>query len=117
MALRADGEHMSYTSRIPKITAELAARVDAAVAAGAELVENRAKDRVPVLTGRLRDAIHTERRGVAEVEVVAGGRDVFYGHIIEHGGAHTPARPFMVPAAEESRDEVSELIAAVLRKL
>lgn len=108
---------MSYTSRIPRITAELAVRADAAAKAGAERVEREAKSRVPVSTGRLRDAIHTERDRAGEYKVLAGSGEVFYGHILEHGGVHTPPRPFMVPAAEAVRSELEQIGRAIMRGL
>ena len=106
-----------YRSRIPQITAELAAKLDAAVSAGAEVVEARAKERVPVNTGKLRDAIRVEHTSPGEAEVVAGNTEVFYGHIVEHGSVHTPAHPFMVPAAEEARAEVTAIVAAALKSI
>lgn len=107
---------MSYKSRIPRITIELEGHLEAAVKAAAALVAARARDRVPVNTGRLRDAIHVEE-GASEATVVAGDTEAFYGHIVEHGGAHTPPHPFMVPAAEESRGEIAELGKRALRGL
>lgn len=106
-----------FKNRLPQIMAELPAAVDAAVRAGAELVEARAKDRVPVDTGKLRAAIHTDRDGVAEYTVKGGDDDAWYGHIVEHGGNRTSPRPFMVPSAEESRDEVTALVAAAIRRV
>jgi HK97 gp10 family phage protein len=106
-----------FRSRLDTIAAELAIRMDTAARAGAELVEQRAKGRVPVASGKLRDAIHVEREGVGEYAVVAGNDDVFYGHIVEHGGAHSAARPFMVPAAEDSRGEINSIGRRALRGL
>jgi HK97 gp10 family phage protein len=108
---------MSYKSRLPAIAAELALKVDATAGAGAELIAAAAQDRVPVRTGALRDAIHVERTGIAEYEVIAGNDSVFYGHIVEHGGAYTPARPFMTPALEASRPEILKAARIVLRSL
>ena len=104
-------------SRFPQIAGELAARLDGATRAAAEIVERQAKSRVPVNTGRLRDAIHVEREGVGEYVVVAGDTEVFYAHIVEHGGAHTAARPFMVPAAEESKAEIDVIGRSALKDL
>ena len=105
-----------FQSRIPKIKAELAGRLEAATAAGAHLIADRAKQRVPVNTGRLRDAIHVEADD-GGFAVIAGDTEAFYGHIIEHGGARSAAHPFLIPAAEESKDEVVKLVAAALRGL
>ena len=106
-----------YRSRIPQITAKMIPVLEAAVTEAAQLVEDRAKQRVPVNTGRLRDAIHIEHTGLGEVTVVAGDTEAFYGHIVEHGGRYTPARPFLLPAGEESRDDAVKLVALALRSL
>lgn len=108
---------MTYSSRLPKIEAELAAMRDMLPRQAAEIIKRKAKDRVAVDTGRLQAAIHIEKEGVGEYAVVAGDNEAFYGHIVEHGGAHTPARPFLVPALEESLEELAALTAAALRRL
>jgi HK97 gp10 family phage protein len=108
---------MALKSRIPAIAAEIPLKMDAVAAAAATMISQRAKDRVPVASGKLRDAIHVERRGVSDYAVVAGDREAFYGHIVEHGGAHTPARPFMTPALEDSRDEILAMATGALKAL
>lgn len=108
---------MSLHSRLPEIAAELKPRVNEAVKHGAELIEQGAKARVPVETGKLRDAIHTKRVGLAEYAVIAGDSKAFYGHMVEHGTTRTPPRPFLLPAAEESRSAVEGLVVAALRRL
>lgn len=108
---------MSYKSRLPHIAAELAAKLDGAVAAVAEEIARGAKDRVPVHTGTLRDAIHVERRGIGEHEVIAGDNRAFYGNIVEHGGAYTPARPFLNPAVEQVRPQVEKICERALGDL
>lgn len=107
---------MAYKSRIPMIARELLPRLDAAAVAAAELIEQAAKERVPVDTGRLRDAIHVEHEddGVA---VIAGNNEVFYGHIVEHGSVHSAAHPFMIPALEQSRPLIAKLAKEALRIL
>ena len=96
---------MSYKSRIPEINAGMAVKLDAALKAGAERIAQEAKNRVPVSSGKLRDAIHTEKAEDG-YEVIAGSDEVFYGHIVEHGGAYVGARPFMIPALEELREQI-----------
>lgn len=110
---------MSVTlkSRLPEIAAELQTRISAGTKAGAEIIEAKAKERVPVLSGRLRDSIHTEFQGSGDWNVVAGSRDVFYGHMIEFGTTRAPAHPFLVPALEESRTEVEKAVTLALRSL
>jgi HK97 gp10 family phage protein len=108
---------LSYKSRLPQIAAELGARMDALTRTTAEIVEQRAKDRVPVATGKLKNAIHVEREGVGEHMVIAGDTEVFYGHIVEHGGSNTPAQPFMTPAVEQTRAELRAIGARALKGL
>jgi HK97 gp10 family phage protein len=108
----------TLTSRIPQIVLSLNPRVDGALKVGAEAISQEAKQRVPVETGTLRDAIHVDSSGVGGGwSVIAGDDDAFYGHIIEHGGVNTPPHPFLIPAAESQRDSVAAAVTAVLRTL
>jgi HK97 gp10 family phage protein len=103
-------------SRIPQIAAELGPQTRAAQALAAELVVARARQRVPVATGRLRDAIHVEEDETG-VHVVAGDQRVFYGHLVEHGGAvNRPAHPFLIPALEETQAEIVRMVAEALQR-
>jgi HK97 gp10 family phage protein len=105
---------MAYKSRIPEIIVALEPKMDLLAKTVAERVEQGAKDRVAVRTGKLRERIHVEREGRGEYSVVAGDNEVFYGHIVEHGGAHTPARPFLVPAGETVAQEIPGLAKTML---
>lgn len=105
-----------YRSRLPRIAAGLHVALDAAVKAGAERVAEDAKERVPIRSGALRDAIHTEDDD-GGTYVIAGDSGVFYGHIVEHGGARTPARPFLIPALEENRAGIVAAAAVAVRRL
>jgi HK97 gp10 family phage protein len=108
---------VSYKSRLHKSAAEIAVLMDASARAAAETIAEDAKGRVPVATGRLRDAIHVDRDGIGEYAVIAGDNQTFYGHIVEHGGAHTPAQPFLVPALEANRAAILKLAASELRSM
>jgi HK97 gp10 family phage protein len=103
-------------SRIPQITRDMFPAVELALRLGAEHVAGAAKDRVPVDTGKLRDAIHVERDGNLEFKVIAGDTETFYGHIVEHGGAHVGPRPFMVPALQASSARVLADVRQAIRK-
>lgn len=111
-------------SRFPEVIAELRPKVGASIKASAELVEERAKAKVPVGPDpvHLFDAIHVERESVGEYSVVAGGpvpgdEDVYYGHMVEFGTSHSAPEPFLVPALEESRPEIEALVTGALRGL
>lgn len=106
-------------SRLPAIIAELRPKVSKAVKVGAELIAEEARTRVPVgpPDKHLKDHIHVEREGPAAYYVVAGDDDVFYGHMVEHGTAHSGPHPFLVPSVEASRDEVVAAVTVALRGL
>lgn len=99
---------MSYKSSLPAFIAGLRRAADLTEDDVADKVIERAKERVPKRTRKLENAIHKEQTADG-VLVVAGDGDVFYGHLVEHGGAYTAPRPFLVPAAEETRKDIDTL--------
>lgn len=101
-------------SRLPEIAVEIRLVVEDAIEAGAETVAEEAKARVPVNTGRLRDAIHTDREP-GGVYVVAGDDEAWYGHLVEHGTVRTPPRPFLVPSLDDQRDGIVEHVRSRLK--
>jgi HK97 gp10 family phage protein len=103
-------------SRIPLIIAELDDKVREGVVEVAENIADGATERVPVDSGALRDAIHVET-DENRVRVVAGNTEAFYGHIVEHGGVHTPARPFLIPAYEAERPKLEDVVGEHLEDL
>lgn len=108
---------VTLKSRFPEIAAALPNRVGAALEPAAETIKEAARQRVPVATGRLRDAIHVRKDNVLAYSVVAGDDEAFYGHMVEHGTNKNPPHPFLVPAAEEQRDQVEHLVTVVLQGL
>lgn len=64
----------------------------------AEVAAERAREIVPVQTGRLRDsiAVETTAKGAAVFS------DVSYAPIVEFGGHGRPPKPFMGQAAEDT---------------
>ncbi len=109
-----------FKNRFPEIMAELPARVDAAIASGAKVVEERARVRVPDAPPYgegLVSAIHTERQGMGDYRIVGGDGDAWYGHFLEFGTSHSAPHPFLVPALEESRDEIVALARGALKHL
>lgn len=103
-------------SRIPEIAVELDPTIKAAEQAAAELIARSAQARAPVLTGRLRDSIHTEPGDEGGVYVIAGDNQVFYGRFVEHGRVGVPPHPFLIPALEENRARAEELVDAAVRR-
>jgi HK97 gp10 family phage protein len=103
-------------SRFPQIVAELDRAVARAVERGAEGVVSEARNRVPVATGRLRDAIHVDE-AEGGFMIVAGDDEAFYGHIVEFGSAHSSARPFLLPAFEARRASIEAAVKGALAGL
>lgn len=101
-------------SRLHEIAAGLDSFVQEGMKVGAERIAQAAKERVPVDSGALRDAIHTDARGKG-VYVVAGDHHTFYGHMVEHGTSHSAPQPFLVPAFEENAELVRKLAGVSLR--
>lgn len=104
-------------SRLKTIARSLDEEIDPAIRLAAEAIEAAAKDRVPVATGALQNAIHVDKVAEGSYAVVAGDHDAFYGHIVEHGGTKTPAHPFLIPALEAERDNVDTLVRNAYRDL
>jgi HK97 gp10 family phage protein len=105
-------------SRLPSIGPEIQARLEAECAKTAEHVAEAARERVPVDTGALRDAIHVEpaEHGIGEF-VVAGNTEAWYGHLVEYGTVNTDPRPFLLPAAEANRKRHAANAHAALKGL
>lgn len=90
------------------------------VAEAAGLFESAAKDNAPVLTGRLRDSIHTDTLiDTPETQVLEVKPDTPYAHRIEVGfiGAdslgrnyHQAAQPYMRPAFDTERAAAEQAI-------
>ena len=76
------------------------------ISEGADSVERDAKSRVPVATGKLRDAIHMDDEQDEGTYVIGGDTEAWYGHLVEYGTVRTSPRPFLVPALEENRAEI-----------
>lgn len=101
----------------------------------AEAVVSSARSRVPIDTGALRDALATKqlRHGYAMAGVKRVNRGlkalskaynkggdaglkkadrnpVRYAHLVEFGSKRTPAKPFMMPAAEGQRKEHADRV-------
>jgi HK97 gp10 family phage protein len=94
---------------IPALMASLDEKTLDGIEEVAERVAEGAKERVPVDSGGLRDAIHVERTDDA-IRVIAGDTDHFYGHFVEFGTTRRAARPFLTPAFEAERDELGDVI-------
>lgn len=86
-------------------------RVQRVVAKYAALIEARAKQLSPVLTGALRASITTHLDGwVAEI---TAGENLDYAVYVEYGAHNHPAQPFLRPAIEQFAASFTAEIGAI----
>lgn len=91
---------------------QLDTAVDEGLAEGAEQIAELARSLAPVgETGALADSITAQQEGEHEWSVTAGNEEVQYAEIVEVGGPHNPATPFMTPASEAGVDIVQTTVA------
>lgn len=115
------------------LKADVAGRIArAATAAGASVVRKAAQRRVPVDTGNLRKNIiikrlpkdylasaHivTVRKGkLTAKQTAAGLTDGYYGKFVEFGTVKMPARPYLGPAFDSTKQEAANAIVERLSK-
>lgn len=89
-----------------------------AVAAGARVVRDEAKARVPIETGLLKESIVVRRpRGTLGQAVVGFLSPVSRrAHLTEFGTSRSRAKPFMRPALDTKADAAIRKIADTLRR-
>lgn len=86
-----------------------------AVYAGALVIENEAKLRVPVRTGTLRRSINTQVVFQSSTRVTARiGPNTDYAAFVEFGTVRMAARPYMRPALDSKRGEATETIRRIM---
>jgi HK97 gp10 family phage protein len=114
-------------SDFPKIARAIPDEVKDALKDEAEKVASIARSKAPLgATGNLRDSIKVidynepgfvGYRVVADARSATGKNNSHYAHFVEHGSVkNEPARPFLVPALEESREPAIKAIAEAIEK-
>jgi HK97 gp10 family phage protein len=97
-------------------SAEILAAIEAAVRKGirevADQVTEGARQRAPRLTGALSESYHVEEdeEGDTVSAYVTNTKRTFYGHFVELGTKHAPAKPHLFPALEEQRGKLDDAI-------
>jgi HK97 gp10 family phage protein len=114
---RADNVYVKITGterlarNMKVLTAEIKARVEAAITDQAENVATTARENCPVRTGALKRSIRVEvGDGGMFAAVKAGGMEAPHAHLIEFGTRKMRARPYMVPALEQNKDAITRAI-------
>ena len=110
---------MKVEWRPEQITAEIEKRAMDRLEIAAGYVMRRARQNVPVDSGRLRDSIRVVRlKGDPRlnVRVYAGNRKkreeggAFYAHMIEFGTVKMTAKPFLRPAFNECKGRIKDIV-------
>lgn len=123
----------SHQARLRRMAAQAAPAAARALYAGGQLIESTAEasitagavsgaNHVPSLpgqppnedTGTLRRSIETRVGGPNLVIVQAGGGETDYAAFLEFGTSRMAARPFMRPAAEQNRAEITKLVGRAI---
>lgn len=105
-----------FRNKLPLIIGELHSKTDDALREAVDAVVDEAKGRVPVDSGKLRDAIHVEETEDG-YSIVAGDNEAFYGHLVEFGTTHSAAHPFLLPAFEAERESILDAVSDALDDL
>ena len=98
------------------ITADVEKKAMDRLEKAGELVADRARQKVPVLSGKLRDSIRVTRlKGDPKqnIRVYAGSRQkggAFYAHMVEYGTVKMPAKPFLRPALNECKGRIRGIV-------
>ncbi len=120
----------AYTARIKKLKAEVEGAEEVvklleemgqkagevlakAAEAGGRVALSEARRRCPVKTGRLRASLTLTqgRKTPARANVrIEHGKKEYYGKFVELGTRKQPARPFMRPAVDENKQQISEAV-------
>lgn len=100
--------------------------VEQTVRAGAKVVLDAAKLKVPVRTGRLKKSLSIKKNTAAfknygSVKYAVGanlsarkGTTAPHAHLVEFGTVKTAAKPFLRPALEENREKVFSVFRSML---
>lgn len=114
---------VTLVSHLGEIASGIPDDVKDTLKAEAEKVADKARANVPVDTGELRESIHVidyNEPGFVGYRVVADARaepvrgrsdGAPYAHMVEFGSVHNqPARPFLLPALAESKDDILDAV-------
>lgn len=104
-------------SNLMQFAAGLPAAIDAGVQETAEQVEETARSLVPVDTGALRTSIETFGAGGSGERTVEAGQGLGYAAFVEYGTDKAPAQPFLTPAAEQNRPNLTKNVARHIEAL
>lgn len=107
------GKVQNVLTKLTDIDSQANATELKALMAGANVVVNNAKRRVPKKTGTLSRSIHQE---VSEDSVLVG-TDVSYAKYVEQGTAKMKGRPYLQPALAENETRIVNTVQKAMKQL
>lgn len=78
-------------------------------------IERDAKLAVPVDTGDLRGSITTDVNSKGDSVSAEIGTDIEYSDVVEFGGIHQRAQPYLIPSFDNNVTNLEETISKILR--
>jgi HK97 gp10 family phage protein len=120
--------YVTMESELDNIASGISDEVAEVMRNGAEEIATAARAAVPRgATGNLADSIEVVEsdlkgqrgyRVVADARSTSGKYEVPYGHMVEYGSVHNdPPKPFLTPALDERRDEITRAVEDKLKEL
>lgn len=103
-------------------------QINAAARAGAKFIQRKAKEKAPVSAdgshGRSKGFLKKSIKIKAEKSKTKGKKaysigirgDAYYGVFQEYGSKKNPAKPFLRPALDENRDELTRIVLGEVAK-
>lgn len=83
----------------------------------AESMEKDAKLNCPTKTGNLRNSIESEVSTIGKRTTIKLYAKADYGKYVEYGTSKMPARPFLAPAFNKNKDNVTRKIRNNIKKV
>jgi HK97 gp10 family phage protein len=76
----------------------------------ADVVEQEAKQRVPVRTGRLKRSFKRKTRRTLDTTTIDVINDAPYAALVEFGTSRTQPQPYMRPAQDQARSRANSIL-------
>ncbi len=116
MSARLDGDKR-LNKKLKRHVSKMEQKTDAALKSGGLLIENEAKQNVPVRTGNLKRSLDTEVEGNKKEKEVIIGTEVDYADEVEYGTSTQRPQPYLRPAFDSKKKAAEQEISDALDKL
>lgn len=119
MANKETGEVFTYESYKPRVKYVMQANEILAAREVGKFIRKEAKKKVHKISETLSKALSYKiKRKLGEIWVgVKDGKGAYYGEMVEKGTSKSAAHPFLLPAIEENRGYIIDLIAKTLHPI